>query len=104
MLAMVSAEGSTDDQPSEKKLKCTREPTTFSDDDLEGTIQPHNGALVVAARINGYIVKRVLIDQGGDAEVMYLDLFKGLGLKNEDLFSYDTPLMRFDGRMVILEG
>ena len=56
---MVSAEGSTDDQPSEKKLKCTREPTTFSDDDLEGTIQPHNGALVVAARINGYIVKRV---------------------------------------------
>ena len=35
---------------------------------------------------------------------MYLDLFKGLDLKNEDLSRYDTPLMGFDGRMVILEG
>ena len=35
---------------------------------------------------------------------MYPDLFKGLGLKNEDLTKYDMPLMGFDGRMVILEG
>ncbi|XP_050280847.1 uncharacterized protein LOC126721819 [Quercus robur] len=67
-------------------------------------IQPHDDALVVAARINGFIVKRVLIDQGSGAEVMYPDLFKGLNLKNEDLSRYDTPLMGFDGHMVILEG
>ncbi|XP_050281619.1 uncharacterized protein LOC126722504 [Quercus robur] len=47
---------------------------------------------------------RVLIDQGSGAEVMYLDLFKGLGLKNEDLSRYDTPLMGFDSCMVIPEG
>lgn len=35
---------------------------------------------------------------------MYLDLFKGLGLKNEDLSKYDIPLMGFDGRMVIPKG
>ena len=35
---------------------------------------------------------------------MYPDLFKGLGLKNEDLSKYDIPLIGFDGRMVILEG
>ena len=35
---------------------------------------------------------------------MYPDLFKGIGLKNEDLSKYDTPLVGFDGRMVILEG
>ena len=101
---MVSVEGSTGDQPSEKKLKYTREPIAFNDDDLEGTIQPHDDALVVAARINGFIVKRVLIDQGSGAEVMYPDLFKGLVLKNEDLSRYDTPLMGFDSSMVILEG
>ena len=49
-------------------------------------------------------MKRVLIDQVSSAEVMYPDLFKGLGLKNEDLTKYDTPLMGFDGRMVIPEG
>ena len=46
----------------------------------------------------------MLIDQGSGVEVMYLDLFKGLGLKNENLTKYDTPLMGFDGCMVIPEG
>ena len=58
---------------------------------------------MVKAQINGFIVKRVLIDQGSGAEVMYPDLFRGLGLKNEDLSKYDLPLVGFDGRMVIPE-
>ena len=36
--------------------------------------------------------------------MMYPDLFRGLGLKNEDLSKYDMPLMGLDGRMVVLEG
>ncbi|XP_075646010.1 uncharacterized protein LOC142617142 [Castanea sativa] len=44
------------------------------------------------------------MDQGSGAEVMYPDLFKGLGLKKEDLSKYNTPLVAFDGQMVILEG
>ena len=101
---MVPAESCAGEQPSKKKLKHTREPIAFNDDDLEGMIQPHDDALVVTAQINGFIVKRVLIDQGSGAEAMYLDLFKGLCLKNEDLSKYDTSLIGFDGRMVILEG
>ena len=49
-------------------------------------------------------MKRVLIDQGSGAEVMYPNLFKGLGLKAEDLSKYDTTLVGFDGRMVVPEG
>ena len=101
---MVLAESCMGEQPSKKKLKYTREPIAFNDDDLEGTIQPHDDALVVTAWINGFIVKRVLIDQGSGAEVMYPNLFRGLGLKNEDLSKYDMPLMGFDGRMVIPKG
>ena len=101
---MVPIEGCLGEQPFENKLKPTREPIAFNDDDLEGTIQAHDDALVVMARINGFIVKKVLIDQGSGAEVMYPDLFNGLGLKNEDLSKYDTPLVGFDGQMVILEG
>ncbi|XP_075636629.1 uncharacterized protein LOC142608853 [Castanea sativa] len=76
----------------------------FNNEDLEGTSQPHNNALVVTTRINGFIVKRVLVDQGSGVKVTYPDLFKGLGLKNEDLSKYDTPLVGFDGQMVISEG
>ena len=94
---MVPTDGCLNEQPSKKKLKLTREPIAFNDSDLEGTIQPYDDALVVTTRINGFIVKRVLIDQGSGAKVMYPNLFRGLGLKKEDLSKYDTPLIEFDG-------
>lgn len=51
-----------------------------------------------------YDVKRVLVDQGGGAKIMYPDLYKGLGLKLGDLTSYDSPLVDFDGKEVIPKG
>ena len=60
--------------------------------------------MVVTAWINGFIVKRVMVDQGSGADVMYPDLFRGLRLKKEDLSKYNTPLVRFNGQVVIPEG
>ena len=90
--------------PPEKKLKVAREPISFNDDDLEGTIQPNNNALMLSARIKGFLVKWVMVDQGSGADVMYPDLFRGLELKKEDLSKYDTPLVGFDDQVVISEG
>ena len=72
----------------------------FSEEDKEGTLQPHDDALVVTIWIRGYNVRKVLVDQGGGVEIMYPDLYKGLNLKPEDLEKYDSPLMGFDGRLV----
>ena len=60
--------------------------------------------MVIAARISGFLVKRVMIDQGSGANVMYSDLFKGHGLKNQDLAKYDSLLVSFDGKVVIPQG
>ena len=49
-------------------------------------------------------MKRVLVDQGSRAEIMYLDLCKGLNLNLEDLERYDSPLVGFDGRTIIPHG
>ena len=35
---------------------------------------------------------------------MYLDLYKGLNLKPKDLTGYESPLLGFDGKVVILRG
>ena len=35
---------------------------------------------------------------------MYPDLFKGLNLRPEDLTAYDSPLVSFDGKIVISKG
>ena len=76
----------------------------FFDEDLVGNAQHHVDALVVTVRIGGFNVHRVMVDGGSGAEIMYPNLFKRLGLKEEDLESNRAPLMGFDGKMVILKG
>ena len=71
----------TERDSAEKKKKVEQLTISFGEDDLEGTVQPHDDALVVTARISGFLVKRVMIDQGNGADIMYPDLFEGLGLK-----------------------
>ena len=44
---------------------------SFTDEDKVGTIQLNDNALVVTLRIEGYNVKRVMVDQGSGAEIMY---------------------------------
>ena len=50
----------------------------FSDEDKVGTIQPYDDALVIILRIGGYDMRRVMVDQGSAAEIMYPDLYNGL--------------------------
>ena len=45
-----------------------------------------------------------MVDQGSCVEVMYPNLYKGLDLKPEDLTVYDSPLVNFDGKVVIPRG
>jgi len=69
---------------------------SFSNEDKVGTYQPNDDALVVTLQIEGYDVRKVLVDQDSGVEIMYLDLYNGLNLKLEDLVSYDSPLVGFD--------
>ena len=94
----------TDDQGSKRAKGMASPILGFSDEDKDGTIQPHNDALVITLRIGGYDVKRVLVDQGSTVEVMYPDLNKGLKLRPEDLTAYDSPLVSFEGKIVTPKG
>ena len=102
---LVSSYSDDDPNSMPKRIK-TNVPLVlnFSDADKLGTIQLHDDALVVTLRIGGYDVKRVMVDQGSATEIMYLDLYKGLGLKPEDLTTYSSPLVSFEGKMVVPNG
>ena len=101
MARLSSDEGSSEP----KRAKILTQPTLgFSDEDKAGTIQPHDDALVVTLRIGGYDVRRVLVDQGSAVEIMYPDMYKGLNLKPKDLTAYESPLVSFKGKTVILKG
>ena len=76
----------------------------FSDEDKIGTIQPHDDVLVITFQIGGYDVKRVMVDQGSVAEIMYPDPYNGLNLKSEDLIPYSSSLVSFEEKLIILKG
>ena len=76
----------------------------FSDEDKIRTIQPHDDAFMITLRIGGYDVKRVMVDQGSAAEIMYPDLYKGLNLKAKHLTPYSFPLVSFEGKIIIPKG
>ncbi|XP_075658665.1 uncharacterized protein LOC142628444 [Castanea sativa] len=96
----------TEDSSSEsKRARGSIQPTLgFSEEDKIGTIQLHDDALVVTLRIGGYDVKRVMVNQGSGADIMYPNLYKGLNLKLEDLTAYDSSLISFEGKTVIPNG
>ena len=77
---------------------------SFSEEDKIGTTQPHDDTLLITFRIGDYDVKRVMVDGGSAAEIMYPDLYKGLKLKPEDFMPYNSPLMSFDWKLVIPKG
>ena len=72
-VARLSAE---DAKQEAKRARLEIQPVLgFSDEDKIGTIQPHDDALVVTLRIEGYDVKRVMMDQCSGTEIMYLNLY-----------------------------
>ena len=49
-------------------------------------------------------MKKVMVDQGSTAEIMYSDLYKRLSLRAEDLTPYSSPLVSFEGNVIIPKG
>ena len=58
---------------------------SFTDADLEGVELPHNDPLVIALKVGGQLVDRILVDLGSAFDIIYKNLFEMLGLKPEDL-------------------
>ena len=69
---------------------------------MRTNLEPYS--IMVTLRIGGYNVKKVMIDQGSGAEIMYPDLYKRLNLKPENLTAYSSPLVSFEGKIVIPKG
>ncbi|KAG5561883.1 hypothetical protein RHGRI_004804 [Rhododendron griersonianum] len=70
---------------------------TFTERDLEGLSLPHSDALVLSIPLQRKMVRRVLVDQGSSAEILFYSAFKALGLSKDQLSPVDAPLVGFTG-------
>ncbi|KAK3037306.1 hypothetical protein RJ639_032068 [Escallonia herrerae] len=91
--------------PPNKKLKTVPAGTiTFSGDDSEGIKTPHDDPLVITIKAGNFDVKRVLIDNGSSAEILFHDAFKKMNIPTDHLQKMDTPLYGFSNHPVAAEG
>ena len=108
MIHMISTRHGSDitnsPPPSPKRLKSTDDVITFSENDLQGVQTPHDDAVVVSSTIAKYDVKRILVDNGSSTNVLFYAVFSRMDLSKYPLREVSTPLIRFMGDSVQLEG
>uniref|UniRef100_A0A2N9J0B4 Uncharacterized protein n=1 Tax=Fagus sylvatica TaxID=28930 RepID=A0A2N9J0B4_FAGSY len=63
-------------------------------------VHPHDDALVVTLEIAGYSTRRVLIDNGSSADIIYLTAFQQMRIGKDQLRPIETPLVGFAGTSV----
>ncbi|KAK3037261.1 hypothetical protein RJ639_029673 [Escallonia herrerae] len=92
-------------QPPDKKSKTVPlAAITFSDEDSKDIQTPHDDPLVITVRAGNFDVKRVLIDNGSSAEILFYDVFKKMNIPTDRLQKMDTPLYGFSNHPVVAEG
>ena len=73
---------------------------SFNEADTRGVKQPHNDPLVIMLNIEGFNTRRILIDNGSSADIIYLPAFQQLKLDPKRLRPFESPLVGFSGDRV----
>ncbi|XP_065619073.1 uncharacterized protein LOC136063094 [Quercus suber] len=86
------------------KQRRTDQDMIFNEGDAWGVKQPHNNPLVIALTIEDFITKRILVDNGSSADIIYFPASQQLKLDLRRLHPFDSPLVSFSGDRVYPKG
>ena len=73
---------------------------SFNEANARGVRQPHNDPLVIMLNIEGFNTKRILVDNGSSADIIYFLAFQQLKLDEKRLRPFESPLVSFSGDRV----
>ncbi|XP_057452479.1 uncharacterized protein LOC130744307 [Lotus japonicus] len=76
----------------------------ISSTNFKGIKTHKDDPVVVMIRIKSFNVRRVLLDQGSSADIIYGDAFDQLGLTDKDFMPYTGTLVGFSGEQVWVRG
>ncbi len=82
-------------QRPQKNVKLDDQVITFSEDDAREIHQPQDDTQVVTMTIAGFITRRVLINNGSSADIIYLPEYQQMKIDKERLRLIDIPLVGF---------
>ena len=73
-------------------------------EDDERVHHPHNDTIVITLLIVDYTTKKVLVDNGSPADILYYSAFQQMRLGQDHFCLVNSPLVGFGGVKVQLVG
>ncbi|GAV63785.1 hypothetical protein CFOL_v3_07303, partial [Cephalotus follicularis] len=73
---------------------------SFSEVDYEGVRLPHDDPVVVTLLVELFTMKRILLDSGSSADILYKHAFDQLRIPTDQLKPVKTPLVGFTGETI----
>ncbi|GAV59143.1 LOW QUALITY PROTEIN: hypothetical protein CFOL_v3_02674, partial [Cephalotus follicularis] len=83
-----------------KGSELEEEVISFSEADYEGVRLPHDDPVVVTLMVELFTMKRILIDSGSSADILYKHAFDQLRIPADQLKPVKTPLVGFTGETI----
>jgi hypothetical protein len=75
-------------------------PITFTEEDFKLKSMNHNDAMVIEVNIDGWIIGKILVDNGSLADILFLKTFEKMNLSQHMLHPPDYPLQGFGGKPI----
>ena len=76
----------------------------FLEEDAKGIKQPYDDPLVITIMIEGFNTRKVLVNNGSSADIIYLFAFQQLKVDPKRLCPFESPIVSFSGDTVYPKG
>jgi hypothetical protein len=75
-------------------------PITFTEEDFKLKSTIHNDAMVIEVNIAGWVIGKVLVDNGSSVDILFLKTFEKMNLSQHMLDPPEYPLQGFGGKPI----
>jgi hypothetical protein len=73
---------------------------SFLEEDARWVVMPHDDALVVIVTIANTAIRWILVDNGSSANILYWPAFQQMGIDQDRIKPFGSPLVGFGGEQV----
>jgi hypothetical protein len=75
-------------------------PITFTEEDFRLKSTNHNDAMVIEVNIAGWVIGKILVDNGSSVDILFLKTFEKMNLSQHMLHPPEYPLLGFGGKPI----